>query len=101
MTCFSRRQIKISFDFVDSSRTQQIATGDYLTRKFLNLVRHGGHDKELSGGGEGWHGKKGGNLNIETFVQQLYFTLCLSIEFDGNKNLTHLRFIFVIIVLSN
>lgn len=54
---------------MDSSRTQQIATGDYLTRKFSNLVRHGGHDKELSGGGEGWHGKKGGNLNIETFVQ--------------------------------
>ena len=62
---------------MDSSRAQQIATGDYLTRKFSNLVRHGGHDKELSGGGEGWHGKKGGNLNIETFVQKFYFTLCL------------------------
>lgn len=47
---------------------QQIATGDYLTRKFFNLVRSGGHDKQLSGGGKGWHGKKGGSMNIEKFV---------------------------------
>lgn len=65
-------------EFTNSSRTQQIATGDYLTRKFSNLVRHGGHDKELSGGGEGWHGKKGGNLNIETPCQHvLERTSCL------------------------
>ena len=51
-----------------STRLQQIATGDYLTRIFSNLVRFGGHDRQLSGGGEGWHGKKGGSMNIETYV---------------------------------
>lgn len=59
---------------MDRSRIQQIATGDYLTRKFSNLVRQGGHNKQLSGGGEGWHGKKGGSMNIETFVQKFHFT---------------------------
>jgi len=65
-------------DFATSSRIQQIATGDYLTRKFSSLVRKGGFDRHLSGGGEGWHGKKGGNMNIETPCQHvLERTSCL------------------------
>ncbi|CAH3135385.1 unnamed protein product [Pocillopora meandrina] len=57
--------------FTSSTRLQQIATGDYLTRIFSNLVRFGGHDRQLSGGGEGWHGKKGGSMNIETPCQHV------------------------------
>ncbi|CAH3028763.1 unnamed protein product [Porites evermanni] len=64
--------------FATSSRIQQIATGDYLTRMFYSLVREGGFDRPLSGGGEGWHGKKGGSINIERPCQHvLERTSCL------------------------
>ena len=74
----------VSFNY--SSRIQQIATGDYLTRKFSNFVRKGGFDRQLSGGGEGWHGKKGGSMNIETFVSNVlmifsYLFVCLFMYF--------------------
>ena len=61
-------KLKIIFVYFHSTRLQQIATGDYLTRIFSNLVRFGGHDRQLSGGSEGWHGKKGGSMNIETYA---------------------------------
>lgn len=56
--------------FTCSSCIQRIATGDYLTRKFFNFVRKEGFDRQLGGGGEGWHGKKGGSINIERFVTE-------------------------------
>lgn len=62
------QQILYNVNFLNgSSRIQQIATGDYLTRMFYSLVREGGFDRPLSGGGEGWHGKKGGSINIERY----------------------------------
>lgn len=65
-------------DFAISSRIQQIATADYLTRKFSNFVKKGGLDRQLNSGGEGWHGKKGGSLRIETPCQHvLERTSCL------------------------
>ena len=72
-------KLKIIFVYFHSTRLQQIATGDYLTRIFSNLVRFGGHDRQLSGGGEGWHGKKGGSMNIETYVTVQFWDILFSL----------------------
>lgn len=56
--------------------SQRIACADYVTRMFSRAARAGGHDEDAEGGG--WHGSKGGGINIETPGQHvLERTSCL------------------------
>ena len=58
------------------TKPQRIACADYITRMFSRAARAGGHDEDAEGGG--WHGAKGGGINIETpFQHILERTSCL------------------------
>lgn len=70
-----------------SNKVRRIATGDFLWRQLYRNCRAMGADKTLaannSGGGGGWSGPKGGDLNVMEPVQHVMEQSAVQVYADG------------------
>jgi predicted ABC-class ATPase len=72
-------------EWATGTKAQRIACADYITRMFFRAARVGGHDEDA--GGEGWHGSKGGSINIEAPVQYILERTSCLMNSDGDLEL--------------
>eukprot|EP00741_Cyanophora_paradoxa_P016545 tig00020927_g15975.t1 len=68
-----------------SSGPRRVALGDYITRRFHQLLQQGRHDQAARGGG--WHGSKGGDMQIDAPGQHVLQRTSCAVSAAGDVDL--------------
>lgn len=76
--------IESSTDVFDGCKIRRVAVADFVLREFYQLCRRMGADERLSGGGGGWSGPKGGDIQILAPNQHVLEQS--AIRFDSKTN---------------